>query len=386
MNRRVKLLVSLAAGVLLMITGCSAPGGSTQSSADTLKIGLLVEQTGQFSWYGQEIVEGATLYQKQHPRAGDFKIEFVTYDTGSDPEKAVTGFRKLVQQDNVAAVVGLGLTNEAAVVAPLALSLKVPLYVLSGSFQPPNEMTFAMPVQIADGVAKGFAEFAKKGIKNVALLTTTDATGQVADALFPKVAAQNGMTIVATEHMNTTDVDASPQLTKIKQKNPDLIVAWEIGKPLGVVFNSSHQLGITTPFMISYGNLAPGFLQSLAETQPPTVYVQATKDVFWKDIPKSDSQADKVKTFHDDYLKKIKEEPGLGSASGYDSVMIVSLAAQKAKSVSRDKLVTALENLGSVHGVFGTYKLTKDNHVGLNGDDTLLGKVTKGVLSLAPAN
>ena len=385
MNRRIKLLVGLAAGVLLTVSGCSAPGGSTPTS-DTLKIGLLVEQTGQFSWYGQEIVEGAKLYQKQHPKAGDFKIEYVTYDTGSDPEKAVTGFRKLVQQDNVAAVIGLGLTNEAAVVAPLALSMKVPLYVLSGSFQPPNEMIFAMPVQIAEGVDRGFATFAKMGIKNIALLTTTDATGQVADALFPKVASKNGMTIVATEHMNVTDVDVTPQLTKIMQKDPDLIVAWELGKPLGVVFNSSQRLSITTPFMISYGNLAPGFLLSLAKTQPPTVYVQATKDVFWKDIPSSDPQAEKVKAFHDDYVKEIGEEPGLGSASGYDSVMMVSLAAQKAKSVSRDKLAKALENLGDVDGIFGTYKVTKDDHVGLDGSDTLLGKVTGGVLSLVAAN
>jgi len=381
MSRRLKLLTVIAAGVLAM-AGCSAAGGS-KPSTNTLKIGLLVEQTGQFSWYGQEIAQGAALYQKQHPTTGKVNLEFVTYDTGSDPQKAVTGFRKLVQQDNVSAVVGLGLTNEASVVAPLAESLKVPLYVLSGSFTPPNATTFAMPVQIANKVSNEFAELSKRGMKKVALLTTTDATGQIVDSLFPKLAAQNGMTIVGSEHMNTTDVDVTPQLTNIRKANPDLIMAWEIGKPLGVVYNSAQQLGITTPFGVSDGNLAPGFLQSIAKTQPPTVYFQSTKDVFWKDLPASDPQAAAVKKFHDDYVDVIKEEPGLGSASGYDSVMLLAKAADAAGSSSRDKLVPALEGLGAVPGVFGTYHLTKQDHVGLTAADTALGQVKNGVVTLA---
>jgi branched-chain amino acid transport system substrate-binding protein len=373
---------AIAAIATVALAACSN-AGTSGSSADTLKIGLLVEQTGQFSWYGQEVAQGAELYRRQHPTVGNRKIEFVTYDTGSDPQKAVTGFRKLVQQDEVAAVVGLGLTNEASVVAPLANSLKTPLYVLSGSFTPPNPQTFAMPVQIGDKAKTEFAELAQRGVKRIALLITNDATGQIARSLFPKLAADAGMTVVATEQMNTTDVDVSPQLTNIVRSGPDLIVAWEIGKPLGVVYNSAAQLAVPMPFMISDGNLAPGFLQSIAGQQPKTVYFQATKDVFWKDLPTSDPQSKIVTKFHNDYVAQMHAEPGLGSASGYDSVMLLATAAQKAGSVDRAKITQTLSGLDGIQGVFGIYHLSPSNRVGLAATDTMLGQVTSGQIGLA---
>lgn len=382
-TRRFGRQVLLAVIMVVALAACANSGTSGSSSSGPLKIGLLVEQTGQFSWYGQEIVQGAELYRKQHPNVGSRPIEFVTYDTASDPQKAVTGFRKLVQQDEVAAVVGLGLTNEASVVAPLAESLKTPLYVLSGSFTPPNPQTFAMPVQIADKVGSEFAALSRRGMKKVALLTTNDATGQIVSSLFPKIAASTGMTVVATEHMNTTDVDVSPQLTNIVGSHPDLIVAWEIGKPLGIVYNSAKQLAVTTPFMISDGNLAPGFLQSIAGQQPATVYFQSTKDVFWKDLPATDPQAKIVKTFHDDYVAQERTEPGLGSASGYDSIMLLSTAVQQAGTADGTAIARTLEKLDGVRGLFGVYHLTPANHVGLAATDTMLGQVTDGQIGLA---
>lgn len=375
-----RFMAAAAMVVLAAVAGCGVGGplGSSNSghaASGSLKIGLLLEETGQFSWYGQEAAEGANLYLKQHPSAGKDKVSFVTYDTGSNPENAITGFRKLVQQDNVNAVVGLGLTNEAKVVAPLAESLKTPLYALSGSFTPPNNMTFAMPVQISDMQKEAFRHFAAAGVKSIGLLSTEDATGQIADALFAKLANTYHMKMVADEHMADSAVDVTPQLTDIRAKKPDLIVAWEVGKPLGVVFNSAHQLGITTPFLISYGNLAPGFLQRLASVQPPTVYVSATKDVYWKDLPASDPQAGVVRTFHQAYASQFHQETGLGSASGYDAVMLLEHAVETAHSASAASIVSALEKTQGLQGVFGVYNMSPTNHVGLTSADAELGQI-----------
>lgn len=376
-------IAAVACSMLVMaaLAACGAAGGS---SSDTLKIGVLVEQTGVFSWYGKEAASGAQLYLRQHPSAGKRKIKFVTYDTGSAPEKAVTGFRKLVQQERVNAVVGLGLTNEAKVVAPLAKSLKTPLYVLSGSFTPPNDMTFGVPVQIGDMQSRTFEHFSRKGVKTFGLLTTNDATGQIADDLFSKLGARYHVQMVAHEHMNGDDVDVTPQLTNISAKRPDLIVAWVVGKPLGVVFNSAHQLNVRAPFLISYGNLAPGFLKSLSAIQPPAVYVQATKDVFWGDLPPADPQTARIRQFHTDYVKQFRQETGLGSASGYDAVMLLSQAVEKANSTKAADIVSALEKTNGVQGLFGTYHLSPGNHVGLSGTDSELGQVQNGTVKLLP--
>ncbi|MFI6350227.1 ABC transporter substrate-binding protein [Streptomyces sp. NPDC050560] len=375
MRRRAKSVAVTAAACLLTLAGCE---GGTRASPNTLRIGLLVEQTGQFSWYGQEAVKGARLYQKLHPRTGKMKIDFITYDTGSDPQKAMTGFRKLVQQDGVSAVAGLGLTNEAGAVAPLAASLKTPLYVLSGNFTPPNHQTFSTPVQITDKVGSEFGELSRRGVKRIALLTTNDATGQIVASLFPKLAAKAGLDLVVKEQMNTTDVDVSPQLTNIEKSKPDLIIAWEIGKPLGVVYNSAHQLAVKTPFMISDGNLAPGFLGSIADKQPSTVYVQATKDVFWKGLADGDPQAPVITEFHSDYVAQEGEEPGLGSAVGHDAVMLLAEAARRAHSNDPAEITSALQSLDNPQGVLGVYHLSTGNHVGLTAADTLLGRVENG--------
>jgi len=77
-------------------------------------------------------------------------------------------------------------------------------------------------------------------------------------------------------------------------------------------------------------------------------------------------------------VAKEKEEPGLGSASGYDSVSLLAKAADTAGSTDPAKLKAELEKLDGVQGVFGVYHLSADDHVGLSASDTLLGQIKDG--------
>src|SRR5688500_17847224 len=131
--------LALVAAVLFSAACNMAPGAS-----GPIKIGLLIEQTGVFSWYGQENLNGAQLLTDELNANGGIngrQIELVVYNSESAPDKAVAGARKLIQQDKVAAIVGLGLISEAQAVAPIVKD-GPPTYSTSGAYLPEHGMMF----------------------------------------------------------------------------------------------------------------------------------------------------------------------------------------------------------------------------------------------------
>jgi branched-chain amino acid transport system substrate-binding protein len=374
----------VAGAAVLALVACG--GGVAGGSGTPITIGLLTEQTGSFSWYGTESVQGAQLYADQVNASGGLrgrKVRIVTYDTGSQPQNAILGFKQLTQRDHVQAVMGLGLITEALAVAPLAGQQRVVTYAIDGAFKPSNPWTFDGVTYIAD-MQRRVGEWMRdqQHYQRVAFLATNDAGDRQNVQIFKGIVQQEGMATVDEQYFNATDLDVTGQLEHIMAQKPDVIVSWVLGKPLGVVFRSAHQLGIDKPFITSYGNLAPGFLKSLAAVQPPQVYVISTKDTFWATLPRSDTAYDRVEGFYDAYKKRFGQDTGLGSAAAYDGAKVLATAIANAGSNDPDKIRSALEGVRGLQGVEGTFSFSPSNHVGLSAASAVMGVVQNGELSV----
>ncbi len=116
---------------------------------------------------------------------------------------------------------------------------------------------FSSGVPTADSLLAVFNELRAKKWYRVAVLTSIDATGQDAEASIDHVAGMpenKSIQIVAREHFNNTDVSIAAQMARIKAANPDLLIAWTTGPPVGTVFANIQQSGLDVPVVTSASN------------------------------------------------------------------------------------------------------------------------------------
>ncbi len=110
---RVRAMTALASAALLTACGGESLGGggddgASGGEADTIKIGLLVSQSGVYSSVGRDMENGFQLYLDQNENTiCDREVDLVTVDEGETPESGVAGVTRLVQQEQVDVVVGV---------------------------------------------------------------------------------------------------------------------------------------------------------------------------------------------------------------------------------------------------------------------------------------
>lgn len=378
--RRVALLVAvLALGFL-----AQAPESPAAAGKEPIVLGVLVSETGPASWLGDPEIKGAKLAAEELNARGGIggrPVSLVIYNDESAPEKAVIGARKLIEQDKAVAIIGTSVVSTSKAVAPLVKDGGPIVYSLSGGYMPENGFMFAGSVQTQHMQDTIMDWMKTKGLKKIALLATSDSTGQVATDAIKKVAPGNGITVVAIERMNASDVDVTPQLSRIRSAGPDAVVAWLTGKPAGVVVKNYSQLAMPYPLFVSHGNLSYSFAESIKAFQPQLLLMPSSKDVIWEDLPANDSLRSRNEAFHRKYFERYKQHADYGPPVAYDAVMLVAEAIKKA-GTNPIKIKEALEGVKNYVGLVATYEFSKDDHRGTGRKDTVLVQVKGGEFSL----
>jgi branched-chain amino acid transport system substrate-binding protein len=114
MRRRVSQRAAAVVAACTVLAACGSSGGSSSVSASrptgskTITIGLISDQSGAASSSFVTDVKGVSAYVDRINAAGGvdgYKIKYVVGDTTSTPTGALTAAQKLVQQDNVFAII-----------------------------------------------------------------------------------------------------------------------------------------------------------------------------------------------------------------------------------------------------------------------------------------
>jgi branched-chain amino acid transport system substrate-binding protein len=128
MHRRQFLQTS---ALSLMVAGIGA-GSSWRARAETgpIKIGVLAPLTGVVAAGGREMVEGTQFWFDQvgNEVAGR-KVELIIEDDGSNPDTSLQKARKLVEQANVAFLMGNLLANTGLAVANYVKENGTPYFI-----------------------------------------------------------------------------------------------------------------------------------------------------------------------------------------------------------------------------------------------------------------
>ncbi len=359
-------MISPAALFLLSVI-CMLIGCGDNKQQDTIKVGLIVELTGDMPGVGASSKNAAQLAVNEQNSVGGisiggkpFQIELVVEDNASKAEQSVAAVNKLITQDNVLAIVGpnasLGAIpaaeiaeyNKTLLITPWSTNPKTTLDTTTGK---PKDYVFrACYTDPFEGRVLARFVLEKLKAKKVAVLydVASEAPKSQAD-LFRLTFEELGGKTVAFETYTTGDRDFSAQLTKIKSANPDVIFLPAYYNDVGLIAQQAHRAGITQPLVGSDAWSSPELIKLSNGT---------VEGDYFANHYASDIATPTAKKFIDAYTKQYGNIPDDVAALTYDSMGLLFEAIKKSPSLDRKVVRDSLATLANYPGVTGNIQFT----------------------------
>lgn len=360
---------------------------SAAEAAEPYRIGAAFALTGPAAMIGDPSAKIAEMLLDEINASGGVgghPIELITYDTASDPTKAVTVIRRPVEKDNVLAVIGPTTTGSAMASIKFIQDSEIPMVACVGGSPvviPVKKWVFKTPQTDILAVERLYDYFAREGIKKIALLTSAGGFGDSGKKALQAQAVPLGFTVVADERYNDKDTNMTAQLTSIRGTDAQAIVVWGVGPAPAIICKNAKQLGITTPIFMSHGLADPSFIK-LAGDAAEGVMMPASRFIVAEKLADEDP--------HKAFLVKVKRtyEGKYGPVSthtgyAYDALRIIEMALKEAGG-DRAKLRDAIERTRNYIGINGTFNMSAEDHNGLTKDSLIMVKVEKGDWVIVP--
>lgn len=390
-------LVSFA--VAASLVGCAGTSKETASSntqaggkPNAYKIGIDLELTGPASVWGVPQKNAIEMLVKDINGKGGINgvpIELVVYDNESSETQALVVAKKLVEQDQVLAIIGGGTTPTTMPIIPYVTQQKVPVVsVGSGDAiaSPAKERAwvFKTPSNNKD-IAKSIVSFLKKnGKSTVAFISMNNAYGESGKKTFEAEAKEQGITIIASEKFGATDKDMKPQLTNIKSKNPDAIIVWAIPPSASIVNRNYWELKMDSMLIYSAGAGANAFIDLAGKEAAEGTYIASGKVWVADQLETSDPQKELLTKYVKDYEGSFHTGVSPIDGMAYDTMLLISKAIEMSKeNVTRQSIRNNLEKIQGLVGTTGIFNMSPDDHTGLMPEDVIMLQVKDGKWVLA---
>ncbi|WP_313345726.1 ABC transporter substrate-binding protein [Sedimentibacter sp.] len=362
MKKRVLWIVSVLLIFAMMLTACGNSGTSA-AAGNTIKIGWIGSLTGdQAVWGTCESNTIKMLIEEVNAKGGILgkQVEGIYYDTKGDAAEAVNAVKRLITQDGVVAIIGPNASGQAISISAVLEQYKVPDIATvatnpkvtvgdDGKVKPYNfRVCFIDPYQGA--VAAGFA-YDRLGLKNAAVLYDVASDySQGFTEFFEKTFTEKGGKIVTKEGFKEGDVDFRPQLSKIKDAKPDLILMPYYYKEVALSANQARDLGINATLIGGDGWPSEQLMEMAAKSIEGSYVVNHL-----------DFNDPEVKPLQEAYKAKYNLPMELNGYMAHDAFKLLEAAVIDANSADPEKITESLTKV-TVEGVTGTIKLSEEDH------------------------
>lgn len=350
----------------LLLTGLAVMLAIPALASQTIKIGFNIPLTGDIPEVGEGSKNAAEMYLADINGAGGLEVggkkymlEFVYMDNESKADSAVNAALKLIEQEEVVAIIGPNSSKQAVPAGGTANENRVPMispwstnpattfdrpWVFRAAFLDP----FQGPV-IADFAAKKF------GAKTAAVLYDVENDYSVGLAeVFKSAWEAKGLgPVVAYESNGTKDQDYSAQLTTIIAAKPDFIFIPENYNQVALIIPQARDLGYKGQFMGSDSWGTPDLVKLCGP--------QCNGQYFSTHYAAAGAKG-ATKVFIDRYEKKYGAEPADYAALTWDSIGLMVEGIKNAGKVyssprkMRKAIREGLAAIKSFDGITGSSK------------------------------
>ena len=370
---KVRCLAAAVAALSVVISACGGTGDTTASGSASLgplpdvKIGLATSKTGAANFYNPQQTNGAQLAVDQFNATGGFqngrqKIQLIVEDDGSTKDQGITVFKKFIEQDKVAAILGPTLSATAAGAHPVAQAASTPVIAISNTGigivgkcdYGPCDWIFRASLGEQSAVPETVkAATSKLGLKKVVIIYG-DGKFELDDlTIFKDAFKANGVTVAKEIPYRATDVDFAPFVTAAKAESPDAIVASSLAGPAGKILD---EIAKQMPGKRVIGGNGLNSSALLANQNAGLIIVGTA----WSKASTDKTNTDFIAAYKQAYAK----DPDQFAAQSY-TAMLALIDAMKRTSRMTDKaqVKTQLEAVRDLATPLGPFSFTPEHDV-----------------------
>jgi branched-chain amino acid transport system substrate-binding protein len=322
-------------------------GTATFAAEKQLDIGVSDALTGGAAVYGLPQANAVKMAADEINASGGIKVgddtymlNVIAYDDKANPTEASNSVRKLIDRDGVKYILGFCCSGATGAVASFIENEDAVMLVGNAAERSittreiPNLVRTRPPADYTGAAAGTFV--AQKGHKTVAVLGALDVGfyASYVDA-FEAELNKAGGEIITRESFGLKDRDMTPQLTKIRELEPDAILVVGYVEPAAFIYRQAVELGIDVP---RYG------FTSGSEEQFLRVATSEQMEGVW-DLRPTEltllSASDNGIAYHRNYSEAFGIAPSPSSPYAYDQTYALKDAIEAAGTVEDTEAVAA---------------------------------------------
>lgn len=344
MKLKLFVLATLLIAAVVLVTACGGIGGS---SGGTIKIISSTPLTGGDSGDGISMANSAKLALDAHgAKSGNYTIVLEAKDDASaaraawDPDVETTNANNAVADQSVMAYLGTYNSGAAKLSIPI-LNQAGPMVMVSGAntyagltkalpgltkegepgiYYPTGVRNYARVVAPDDVQGAVGARWAKeRGVKAVYILDDQQLYGKGIADVYESTAKGLGINVVGHEGIDVKASDYSGLATKIVNAKPDSVYFGGVtSSNPGLIWKALRSAGYKGELSGPDGMLTDDFVKAAGPDAEGTFLTFAGLP-----LDKLDETSPAGKKWHQDYVAKYKQEPGVYGAYGYEAALVV---------------------------------------------------------------
>lgn len=363
---------ALLAAALLGAAGTAM----AQPAGEPITIGALLSTTGPLATVGIPERDGILLAQKLVNQRGGVagrRLDIVMEDDASSPDVAVQKANALVHGRKVRALLGASGIGNTVAVGAITAPLKLPQVAFTGigpavekdrtclmHLLPSQELNARALLEYATGSAKA---------RRVAMLHDSG-YGQVVFNALKAVAPQYGVEIVGSEKFDIGATDVTTQAAKLRSQNPQAVFVVGVTP---VPFRNVKQVKLGAPIISALGSSSYDVVRGMGD---------AADDIVFPEFVIAEDPLPHQKEFVEAFRKEYGRLPKNYEAAGFDGVMALARAFEKAGPTAGNEAVCSALR-GPFSGVFGQYDFGAPDMTGLKLASYSYSRLDKGQFTRA---
>ena len=358
-----------------------------------VRIGLMVSATGPTSAIGIPQKNTGDILPK---RIGDATVEYISLEDGGDATRAVQNVKKLIQENNIDALIGPSTTPNAFAILDVIAESKVPMMATVGTsavVEPldAKKRWVFKTTQNDDLIAAALLKhMAKNGVKTVGFIGFNDPYGDNWLKVFTALGDKAGVKVVAAERFSRTDQSVTGQTLKLLAAKPDAMLIAAVGGPAVLPQATLRDQGYTGPIYQTHAVATEDFIK-LGKDKVEGTILAAGPMLVIDEIADSNPTKKVAQTYIAAYQKQFGSVPATFGANTWDAGLLLERAVPAALKAGkpgteafRVALRDALEQEREVIGCQGIFNMSATNHNGMDERARVLVTVRDGKFRLVP--
>ena len=370
------LMQRLRALAVLALIGAMTASPPASLAADPYIINAILPLTGSGAFLGKEEQLALEVMQTGVNATGGIggrPLRFVVADDQSSPKTAVQLASEITSK-HVPIILGSALSALCSAMVPMVKDGPV-LYCFSPGIRPaPNSFVFSSSFSTRDLIDVSLRYLRLRGLKKIAVMTSTDTSGQEAERSVDEAAATTenaSVQIIDREHFNPTDISASAQIARVKGSGAQAVIAWTTGSPAGTLLRAVSDVGLNIPVVTSNGNLTYAQMKQYAGFLPTELIFPAGPCFAPNEI--SDRSTRGVVNTYLAFFSAQSIKPDNGNSLAWDPAQLVVDAIRKlGPTVTATQLRAYLSGVTNWVGINGSYDFRAHPQRGLAGEGVVM--------------